>query len=159
MERLWEKVDRSGGLDACWPWTAGKMLGYGLIGLGGRAGGNDLAHRVIAKAALGPPPPRHEARHLCGNRACCNPLHLAWGTRSQNEADKLAHGRSNRGERHGLAKLTEADVHELRRLAWSGVRHSEIALRFGVSTACIRDVLVGRRWAWLTTDREGVMPS
>jgi hypothetical protein len=31
-ERYWSKVDKSGGPDACWPWTAGRSAGgYGIL--------------------------------------------------------------------------------------------------------------------------------
>jgi hypothetical protein len=54
----------------------------------------------------------------------------------------------NRGERHGMHRLTEDDVpliyarrHEPARL---------LAAEFGVSRQCINHVTSGRRWAWLT---------
>jgi hypothetical protein len=35
--RFWSKVDRSGGPDACWPWTAGMFsTGYGAFKVDGR---------------------------------------------------------------------------------------------------------------------------
>lgn len=34
-ERFWTKVDKSGGPDACWPWTAYRSGGYGRIGVKG----------------------------------------------------------------------------------------------------------------------------
>lgn len=34
-----------------------------------------------------------QAAHTCGNRLCMNPNHLEWSSQSDNETDKLIHGR------------------------------------------------------------------
>lgn len=46
-----------------------------------------------------------------------------------------------------LAKLTPADVREIRRLNDSGVKSKDIAEKFGVTYQCIRDVINGKRWS------------
>jgi hypothetical protein len=91
-ERLDRWVDKSGGPDACWPWTGaiqkpgktGKTGGYGLI----RGGRDGVAHRVAYEEWVGPIPEGHEIDHTCHNadpdcvpalcphRRCCNPAHL-----------------------------------------------------------------------------------
>jgi hypothetical protein len=99
----------------------------------------------------GPPPtPKHQAAHLCGRGGdgCVNPHHLAWKTQAENMADKLIHDTHSRGERCSNAKLTENDVIAIRQLGKS-VRHSDLALRFGVSRHTIRNVLYRKDWAWL----------
>jgi hypothetical protein len=81
-------VDRSGGPDACHPWT-GPLDddGYGRLG-------NKKAHRVACELAHGPAPsPKHEAMHSCDFPPCCNGRHLSWGTHAQNVADQIARGR------------------------------------------------------------------
>lgn len=49
-------------------------------------------HRQVLIWAKGPPTdPLHQACHCCPegeNDLCCNPAHLYWGTKGQNEADK-----------------------------------------------------------------------
>lgn len=52
--------------------------------------------------------------HMCDNRACCNPAHLASGDTLKNIADKVAKGRQPRGETHGRAKLNWAKVDAIR---------------------------------------------
>lgn len=86
--RFWEKVDKSGGPDACWPWLGAQTpKGYGMFDHRG-------AHRTAWKIANGPIPDGKLVRHLvCDNPPCCNPRHLALGTDADNAADKVAHGR------------------------------------------------------------------
>lgn len=87
-------------------------------------------HHLVLEAFVGPCPPGLMARHLNdvpGDNAIAN---LAWGTGIENSADKLRNGRSNRGSRHGNAKLTEADVIEIRAAYARGERRGEIAKRY-----------------------------
>lgn len=51
-----------------------------------------------------------------------------------------------RGERHGSAKLTEADVREIRHRFEAGETFRELAEAFSVSESCIGLVLHRRTW-------------
>lgn len=133
--------------DECliWPF-AGNGNGYGQIRFNGKKG---YPHRIICSLAHGAAPSgEHQAAHACGNRACVNPQHLRWLDQAANEADKLAHNTHNRGERHPLARLTEADVHAIRALE-GRMTHRAIAAKFGVGSAHICRVLKGGEWGWL----------
>lgn len=71
------------GLDECWPWQGRcQENGYGTY-----SGWKGAAHRVMFYLAHGRYP-EGETRHMCHNRSCVNPLHLAEGTRSQNMLDR-----------------------------------------------------------------------
>lgn len=100
---------------------------------------------------VGPiPPDTPVLRHVvCRNPACCNPAHLKPGTKADNEHDKVADGTHNRGERHPLSKLAEAQVREIHRCAAAGEPRSAIARRFGVRLGTIDDIVTSRSWAWL----------
>jgi len=148
LRRLWQKIE-VGEEAECWPFTGFLIKGYGRIGVGGRGTGVAYAHRVVCQVAHGPCPEGQSARHLCGNRSCCNPKHLAWGDQSSNEQDKLRHGRDNRGSRHGMSKLTAAEVLEIRRLVGSGVSQGSVAIVFGVRQQHISEIVRRRVWAWL----------
>lgn len=95
------RVDRSGGANACWPWTGSTMTnGYGQtrVRKDGRWRGAG-AHQVAYYQATGRWGRQSEGRlvrHLCHNRLCCNPAHLAGGTPAENADDRMArrHGRS-----------------------------------------------------------------
>ena len=85
-DRLWAKVDRSAGPEACWPWMpAPNENGYGKIRVGGQT---RRAHRVAWELA-NERPPAGDVDHICHNqdtrcpggstcphRRCCNPAHL-----------------------------------------------------------------------------------
>ena len=48
--------------------------------------------RLVASAFHGPCPEGMECRHIDGNKLNNTPGNLAWGTRSENTYDKVAHG-------------------------------------------------------------------
>lgn len=101
-------------------------------------------HQLVAEAFLGPRPAGAVIRHLDGDVLNAAASNLAYGTPRENEADKLQHGTSNRGERHGMAKLSLADVLSIRAdRRKSGV----LAAQFSVSPRTIRDIKMKRTWA------------
>lgn len=130
-----------------WPY-ARTPKGYGRLWHDGR---RKFVHRLVCEEANGPPPsPEHQAAHRCGNghEGCCAKQHLAWKTPAENEADKIVHGTCNRGERHGLAKLTEGAVLEIRSLRGIEPQRT-IAKRFGVSLSAVDRIQAGKSWSWL----------
>lgn len=66
--------------------------GYGRVGLGSRAEGTAMAHRVMYEQMRGPVPAGLDLDHLCRVRACCNPFHLEPVTRLVNVRRGAGHG-------------------------------------------------------------------
>lgn len=88
-QRFWEKVDRTGGIEACWPWLGYvNPNGYGYFRVGPRV---VRAHRVALALAGIPLAEGEEALHECDNRVCCNPFcpekHLKPGSHGDNIRD------------------------------------------------------------------------
>lgn len=94
-QRFWSKVDRSAGMDKCWPWTAHySQSGYGRFRISGKS---REAPRVAFELVYGEYPP--EVDHRCRNRACCNPSHLRSATGKQNNENRSVQRNNTTGVR------------------------------------------------------------
>jgi len=58
-------------------------------------------HQLVIEAFRGKTPKGMETRHFDGDKDNNNLVNLIYGTRSQNHMDKIRHGKTNRGEKHG----------------------------------------------------------
>jgi hypothetical protein len=142
-------ADHSGEECLKWPFTR-RIDGYAV--LSDKANGRGImAHRFMCTLAHGDAPTdRHQAAHNCGNGhlGCVNPRHLRWDTAKGNMADKVIHGRNNRGTRNPKNVLTEDQVRSIRR--GFGIESvSAMARRAGVSRTSVRYIIERRNWAWL----------
>ena len=99
-------------------------------------------HRMVMLAFTdGPPTPLHEVAHNDGNATNNVISNLRWATRSENHRDKLAHGTHNRGDRHPNMKLTNAQVHEIRKASGTC---QQIAEKYGVTFQHIAAIRAGK---------------
>jgi len=113
----------------------------------------ERAHRVSYRLAYGEIPAGEAVLHRCDVRRCVRPDHLFTGTNADNQADKVAKGRQLRGNTAPNAKLSEAEVGELRRLHATGMLNMTGAARHhGVSVAAISNAVHGKSWKHLTSD-------
>jgi hypothetical protein len=159
VERFWARIDRVG--DRCWPWGGARSNGYGYVSWRGRV---QPAHRIAWQLTAGPIPAGVYVCHHCDQPACCNPAHLFLGTQTDNMRDCAAKGRTTkgdrnpsrlyparrpRGEHHGNAKLTAADVLQIRHRKRQGERTRVVAQAFGVSPSHIEYIIRGLSWAHL----------
>lgn len=102
-------------------------------------------HRLVCEAFHGPCPEDYECGHLDGDPTNNKPENLRWITRLENQRHRALHGTTNRGERNGRAKLTDAQMLEIRRRALSGEKYKTIAAEFGVCRSHISNIATGRR--------------
>ncbi len=168
-ERFWEKVEKT---DSCWLWTGTRINGYGNIKESGHRGRNLRAHRVSYELHHGPIPDGLFVLHRCDNPPCVNPAHLFLGTLKDNSEDMIRKGRRPsvfvqpesrptgdrngsrlhpeqrpRGVNNGRAKLSEAQVLDIRRAYERGeMTLRDMATQHGVSHRLIR--LIVRREIW-----------
>lgn len=130
--QTWTVEDR-GYLTPCWIWQGSRnRYDYGYTRIGTET---PLAHRFVYVEYKGAIPGDLDLDHLCRVHACVNPDHLEPVTVKENT-------------RRGMsAKLSVADVREIKMLQIFGCRGSDIAREFGVSAQIVCDIKKGRKWA------------
>lgn len=144
-QRFWPKVKKT---DTCWLWTGYTMsFGHGQIHT---KEGTKLVHRLSWEIHCGEIPAGMEVCHRCDVPQCVNPTHLFLGTQADNMRDASQKGRSCRGERQGNAKLKESDIPQIFAMRASGMKLLDIANHFNVSRAAVGDILLYKRWSYLS---------
>lgn len=144
-QRFFAKVYRP--QHGCWLWKASTRRGYGAFWL--ELGFLEIASRVAYTIAYGMIPAGKIVLHKCDNRLCSRYSHLELGTYQKNTQDGYARGRHKpiQGSHHGMSKLTEEDVIEIRRLhASQQITKPELAKLYSVSRSCIKQVTTNQRW-------------
>lgn len=141
----WTEVVRVPELGACWEWKGAvhPRTGYGIMRSSERT---EPPHRVSYRVFVGALTRQAFVLHACDNRRCINPAHLSLGDNQANMDDMNAKGRGRfiHGEIHGNAKLTDAEVDQIRSLAKVGTGRLVLAKRFGVSPAHITNIVSGK---------------
>lgn len=131
--RFWSKVEKS---DGCWLWLAATRRNdrgnaYGQFFLDGK---NVSAHRMalmLQGVILGD---EDVVAHHCDNPRCVRPEHLFVTTNAGNTADREAKGRgATKHGRNGNAKLSDADVVQIRQEHAKGASVSDLVGRWGIS--------------------------
>jgi len=102
-------------------------------------------HRLMLIAFVGKRSTTVHACHNDGNSLNNTLDNLRWDTALGNSKDQVKHGTKARGERAGLAKLTEEDIREIRTLA-TQMSHRKLAARFGVGKSTISQILWRQTW-------------
>ena len=97
--------------------------------------------------------PSEVVLHACDNPLCYRVSHLSIGTVQSNNLDMLRKGRASKppvnvfhGECHPMAKLSAAQVREIRGHYQSGLYIKTIARMYDVSPSTVRRILSGVTW-------------
>ncbi len=112
-----------------------------------------LVHRLVASAFMEKPRPDQQINHINGIKNDNTVGNLEWVTASENVQHAVAVlGAQSwqQGENHPRAKLTYAQVDEIRLALLRGESGAEIARRYGVHKDTISYIRRGKSW--------GVMP-
>lgn len=111
--------------------------------------GRPACHRIVWEAVHGPIPTGLEINHRNGIKADNRITNLELVTHQENIRHAYATGlKSNRGEKHPSARLTEALVVQIRqRYTRYGVTAREIAEEMGVGRKCVHDAAIGKTWS------------
>lgn len=126
-----------------------------------------FVHKLVCEAFIGPRPDGMTINHKNGQKGDNRLENLEYVTHAENMRHALrvldviqptrARGRKNgsilkpeclaRGTEVATAKLTEMDVHQIRRMLASGMKQRDIAVKVGISQTQIWRVKVGLSWA------------
>lgn len=105
-------------------------------------------HRLVAQTFIPNPDSKPEVNHKNGIKTDNRLENLEWNTSKENinHAHKL--GLSNAiGENHGMAKLTEEDVLQIRELrSKKTFNQTKLAEMYGVSNQLISNIINNKRW-------------
>lgn len=93
--------------------------------------------REMWEAAFGPVPEGLQVLHRCHDERCVRLSHLYLGTHQDNMRDRREAGRTARGERHGMARVSDAQADAARRALAAGARGVDVAVMLGVSKAWV----------------------
>lgn len=140
--RFWAKVAKRGP-DECWNWTASKIRGYGVIGVGAKE--KILAHRA-SMLLHGINPEGFCVMHSCDNPSCVNPSHLSLGSHADNMADCKNKGRQAKGDKNGRRVLSSVEVGAIRQRYREIHSFQKVASEFGVSRMTATLAAIGETW-------------
>lgn len=148
--RFWKFVRKVDG-DGCWEWTGAiDDHGRGRFGVNGK---NQTASRVAWTLAHGEVPAGLLVCHHCDNGKCVRLTHLFLGTYADNYADMVNKGRAgdrrSLGERHGMAKLTNEQVRQIKDALRQGARIVTVARDYSVTRSIIWAIKHGVTWRHL----------
>jgi len=146
------KVSSLGRIKSYWKSSAGRLLSLGpnsdgYIEVSLYSNTQRLVtyvHHLVAEAFIGPRPSKLEIMHLNEDKNVNEVSNLAYGTSAMNKAISIANGKYI-GSNHSQAKLTEANVLEIRELCKT-IPQIRLAELFNVSAASIS--LIRNRLTW-----------
>jgi YesN/AraC family two-component response regulator len=100
---------------------------------------------MVAEAFLPPVDGLTYVNHLDGNKENNTLSNLEWSSHEENMAHAGKANLMRFGQRHGGAKLSDADIATIREQYASGISPTELAKRFAVSVSYMGQVARGLR--------------
>lgn len=157
LARVKKILDEPGKKKAPFELKQSNSHGYRVVTLS--QGGQAILARVHVLVCVAfhglPPEDGMEPNHKDGNKSNNLPDNLEWTTHSGNMLHAYATGLKvpRKGEAHERAKLTEAQVREIRSLQ-GAISRSKLASRYRISKSVISQIQRGEIWKHLLGDEE-----
>lgn len=102
-------------------------------------------HQLVLLHFVGPRPESFASSHMDGNKTNNNVTNLCWESYGKNNLR-----RNYRGESHAFAKLTEAQVLEIRELyKTKKFTQMQLGQRFGIARTTIGSIVRNEKWSHL----------
>jgi hypothetical protein len=134
-------TDKSYENTACMLWAKGKdKKGYGIVYFNGvKSKAHILGCQIAAKRLK-----KNDeiTRHLCNQKDCCNPLHLKFGTLSDNAIDAIVAGSKT-------AKLTEEIIKKILEDVKT-MSQRKVAFKYGIAPSNVSFIVSGKTWKHVT---------
>jgi DNA-binding transcriptional regulator YiaG len=169
MKEIWKDIEGYEGLYKCSldglikslprNTTPGKILSGGISASGYRMiwlykdghRRNKNVHRIIAETFIPNPKNLPQVNHKNGNKLDNRKKNLEWTTESGNaiHAFKIKLRTPLKGENHGMAKLTNLQIVEIRKEykgRGKGLSHQQLANKFNVSRQLIGFIINNKNW-------------
>jgi hypothetical protein len=132
-------------------WLTGRVLrpgknknGYlGVLLSAGEGACHREVQTLVCAAFHGVRPPGKQAAHANGVPADNRAINLRWATPAENAHDKVGHGTLLHGERHYAAKLTAAEVLEVRS---SRASLRDLSGRYGICPQAVGRIKNKQAW-------------
>lgn len=102
-----------------------------------------FVHDLVTVAFIGPKPVNQQVRHGARGLRCNEEGNLCYGTLAENVADREPQGEILRGQRHGMSRLTDGAVRDIRA---SRMGNRLLAQCYGVSMSHIWSIKKRRVW-------------
>lgn len=103
-------------------------------------------HRIVMESFVEKIEKGLDCCHNDSNKSNNRLINLRIDNRKGNEADKVARGTDNKGDRCGTAKLTWKKVRKLRDEYKEGKNYEELGRKFLISGGNARDIVYNKTW-------------
>lgn len=124
--------------DGCWIYKKSCSGAYGKLRWRSKW---YSAHRVAFEEFNGPIPTDKWVCHKCDTPKCVNPEHLFLGSASENRRDAVTKKRAAIGERNPLARFTDRQIEEMRKLHNEGITYERLSNIFNCSYLHVFNVI------------------
>jgi hypothetical protein len=138
------------------PYRSNSGTGYFMVDLIDYSGGKrkkikSLIHRLVAFAFLPLISGKDDINHKDGNKIENNKDNLEWVTHSENMKHAFDMGLNHKGSKHGISKLSEKEVCEIKTLLINKTKrshpyYSEIAARYNVDRKTVESIHRQKTW-------------
>lgn len=107
-----------------------------------------LAHWLVLESFVGPAPEGHECNHDDGVKTNNQLGNLAWVTKKENQQHsvRVLGKPSQTGSKHGMSKLTEDTVREMRARVADGEPQQTMVRDYNVSAGTVSMIVNRKKW-------------
>lgn len=113
-----------------------------------------FVHRLVLEAFVGLRPEGYDCCHYDGNPLNNWLSNISWDTHAKNMRDRDRHGTHNKGSNHGMSKLNESIVREIKSDLEKGALTTELAKKHKISRSVISNIKNNKSWKHITLTKE-----